>query len=148
MEASYILRCKIASPELLEFMQVMFSEDAPIFEEDVDKVFRPTFNALEECHVPEQVDKISETQLEIAWLTGSDMYEDLQDTVKRLKNAGADAVVGYYWMDEAETFFVCEGAKFNKVKGWKKRFKDMMNDGSDEEITACLSIVMQDFMDA
>ncbi|MFH6951639.1 hypothetical protein ACHSBP_00800 [Pseudoalteromonas sp. XMcav1-K] len=115
-----------------DFIALMLSEDAPLFEDEVDAEYHTTFEALSYFEQPEYI-KVSGQDFIAQWELGGDAeYEEI---LLSLNEAGLDKIVAYINLDQAEKIVICEkGAisilsseilrKYHKVaESHKKQFE-------------------------
>lgn len=115
MESSLLLLIKVPSPETLDKIQCFLGEDPPIFAEDVEKSWRPMFNALEELMSPEDMVQLSEDLLLLTWTCG-DWEEFLRETHQAFQKASCTELVAYIWCDEEEAYFKSGSSKLKRQK--------------------------------
>lgn len=87
------------------FIALMLSEDAPLFEDEVDAEYHTAFEALSYFEQPDYV-KVSGKDLLAQWELGGDAeYEEI---LLSLNEAGLDKIVAYINLDQAEKVVKCE----------------------------------------
>ncbi|TMO87771.1 hypothetical protein [Pseudoalteromonas spongiae] len=88
-----------------DFIALMLSEDAPLFEDEVDAEYHTTFEALSYFEQPEYI-KVSGQDFIAQWELGGDAeYEEI---LLSLNEAGLDKIVAYINLDQAEKIVKCE----------------------------------------
>lgn len=88
-----------------DFIALMLSEDAPLFEDEVDAEYHTTFEALSYFEQPEYI-KVSGQDFIAQWELGGDAeYEGILLT---LNEAGLDKIVAYINLDQNEKVVKCE----------------------------------------
>ncbi|WP_100915799.1 hypothetical protein [Pseudoalteromonas spongiae] len=94
-----------------DFIALMLSEDAPLFEDEVDAEYHTTFEALSYFEQPDYI-KVSGQDFIAQWELGGDAeYEEI---LLSLNEAGLDKIVAYINLDQAEKIVICEkGALFS-----------------------------------
>lgn len=122
MEVELIIRAGLPDVETSIFVKTLFGEDAPIFVDEVPKIYHAAFNALEDVDVPEKVVSVNKNTLELSWLLSSTWDEDVLSICKGLSATGADYIVGYYWADDDEGFFRYT-KKLEEISDWNKLVK-------------------------
>ncbi len=146
MEASIIIRGEAKSPEHLSAIKLMFSDDAPIFEEDMDKKWRIVFRALEDLFPPESVIEQGDLNLEFNWLFGYSFDDDMVESLNCLSNAGLTKLVAYYWADESEGVIALKDNLIFAVKNWRKKLADITKDTDNLEDDKKLSLLLETTM--
>ena len=88
-----------------DFIALMLSEDAPLFEDEVDAKYHTAFEALSYFEQPDYI-KVSGKDLLAKWELGGDAeYEEI---LLSLNEAGLDKIVAYINLDQAEKIVKCE----------------------------------------
>jgi hypothetical protein len=145
MEASIFLRFATPDAELADAISDNLDADGPVFEEDVIPKYRSVFRALENFFPPEFLTRVDATTLELCWTAGSDFEAFLEDAVRALDKCGVQAMVGYFWADEEEGFFVYKNRKIQSTKGWWKKLKALdiqIPDDDDDEQDEWISVFL------
>lgn len=93
-ESGYLyLRAKLPV-ELLKFMQIMVSDDAPVFDDEVEKAYRPLFKALDEqiniTHLEEMAGGVHHMAFEAVDRLGKNM----SSLLNKFEKLGANTMVG------------------------------------------------------
>ena len=88
-----------------DFIALMLSEDAPLFEDEVDAKYHTAFEALSYFEQPDYI-KVSGQEFIAQWELGGDAeYEEI---LLSLNEAGLDKSVAYINLDQDEKIVVCE----------------------------------------
>ena len=90
---------------IADFIALMLSEDAPLFEDEVDAKYHTAFEALSYFEQPDYI-KVSGQEFIAQWELGGDAeYEEI---LLSLNEAGLDKSVAYINLDQAEKIVKCE----------------------------------------
>lgn len=90
---------------IADFIALMLSEDAPLFEDEVDAKYHTAFEALSYFEQPDYV-KVSGKDLLAQWELGGDA--EYKEILLSLNEAGLDKSVAYINLDQDEKIVICE----------------------------------------
>ena len=105
MEVQVIIQFNVANAETSNWLKEVFSEEPPLFEDEVPNKYRDMFLALEDLDEPDKATFHRKTRVELSWLMGASWYEEVLDICSAISQAGFGSIVGYFWADEDEGLF-------------------------------------------
>ena len=105
MELVIKLVGKTSKQSVTDFIAKMLSEDAPLFDDEVDAEYHTAFEALSYFEQPDYI-KVSGKDLLAQWELGGDAEHE--EMLLSLNEAGLDKIVAYINLDQAEKIVICK----------------------------------------
>lgn len=124
MEANLMVRFACESPELrAKVMQFLTEEGRPVFEDEVERVYRKLFRALEYTEIPKEMYLFGETGVHAYFFLGGNYEEDMVDLLKDLLKAGVQGLVAYVESGDDIQFVYVYAGKLKALpkKQWSKK---------------------------
>ncbi|MCG7985378.1 MAG: hypothetical protein JAY90_21870 [Candidatus Thiodiazotropha lotti] len=150
MEANCCVICDMPTSKLRDKAFEFLTEgNRPVFEDEIEPVYRKLFNALEYTEYPEDLRKISDKTICAYFFMGGDFDEDVRYFFKCLHEGGtlhafaaidADEFEGLIHMDEKGNIQTL-GKEYQKIMGFMSATDD--ESGNDEESNDDLVSVYQ-----
>lgn len=123
MEVEIVISCRFLDKDLVGSVQTMFSEDAPIFADELPEKDQFIFDALESIPVAED-SSFRGRKMQANWLCGGDFLETLNQLFSAFDKVKADSLIAYYWADEDQGFVTYNNKQLVPIDNWQHRLKD------------------------
>ena len=118
MEVEFVISCRLKNKESARIVDLMFSDDAPIFADELPDEHQHIFSALEELSPPQEL-SIRGQNLQASWLCGSDFETAMLEVCVALDKISADSIIAYYWADEEQGFLLYKNEQLSPIGNWQ-----------------------------